>query len=103
MEAIRILQVAGLKPRRTVRVALWSGEEQGLLGSKAYIKEHFADRETMALKPAHAKLAGYFNLDNGSGRIRRVFLQSTAMPRPHFHPWLPPFPHLPPPTPTPRP
>src|SRR6266571_3289641 len=91
MEAIRILQVAGLKPRRTVRVALWSGEEQGLLGSKAYIKEHFADRETMALKPAHAKLAGYFNLDNGSGRIRGVFLQSNDMARPIFDVWLTPF------------
>ncbi len=91
MEAIRILKATGLKPRRTVRIALWSGEEQGLLGSKAYVKEHFADRETMALKPAHAKLAGYFNLDNGSGKIRGIFLQGNDMARPIFDAWLAPF------------
>jgi len=91
MEAIRILKATGLAPRRTVRIALWSGEEQGLLGSKAYVKEHFADRETMALKPAHAKLAGYFNLDNGSGKIRGVFLQGNDMARPIFDAWFVPF------------
>ena len=91
MEAIRILKAAGLKPRRTVRIALWTGEEQGLLGSKAYVKEHFADRETMALKPEHAKLAGYFNLDNGSGKIRGVYLQGNDMARPIFDAWLTPF------------
>src|SRR5437762_12156027 len=79
MEAIRILKAAGLKPRRTVRIALWTGEEQGLLGSKAYIKEHFADRETMALKPAHGKLTAYFNLHNGSGKIRGIYMQSKDM------------------------
>ena len=68
---------------RTVRIALWTGEEQGLLGSKAYVKEHFADRETMSLKPEHAKLSGYFNLDNGTGKIRGVYLQDNDMMRPY--------------------
>src|SRR5581483_11626608 len=66
MEAVRILKSLDLKMDRTVRLALWGGEEQGLLGSRAYVKEHFADRETMKLRPEHAKLAGYFNYDNGT-------------------------------------
>ncbi len=70
MEAVRILKALNLKLDRTVRVALWSAEEQGLLGSRAYVKEHFADREKMVPKPEHAKLAAYFNYDNGSGKIR---------------------------------
>ncbi len=68
MEAARILVAAGVKPRRTIRVALWSGEEQGLLGSQAYVKQHFGTAEEP--KPAHAKFAGYFNMDNGTGRAR---------------------------------
>jgi len=76
---------------RTVRVALWTGEEEGLLGSRAYVKEHFADRESMALKPEHAKLSGYFNLDNGTGKIRGAYLQGNDMMRPIFQAWLDPF------------
>jgi len=91
MEAIRILKELKLPMPRTVRIALWTGEEQGLLGSKAYVKEHFADRETMALKPEHARLSGYFNLDNGTGRIRGVYLQENDMMRPVFEAWLAPF------------
>ena len=68
MEAARILAASGAKPRRTVRVALWSGEEQGLLGSQAYVREHFGTAEEP--KPAHAKFSGYFNIDNGTGRVR---------------------------------
>jgi hypothetical protein len=68
MEAARILAAAGVQPRRTIRVALWSGEEQGLLGSQAYVKEHFGTAEEP--KPAHEKFAGYFNIDNGTGRTR---------------------------------
>ena len=68
LEAARIIKVAGLKPRRTVRVALWGGEEQGLLGSKAYVKEHFGTFEDP--KPEFATFNGYFNVDSGTGRIR---------------------------------
>ena len=91
MEAARILKVLGFKMDRTVRVALWSAEEQGLLGSRAYVKEQFADRETMQLKPAHAKLSAYFNYDNGSGKIRGIYLQNNDMVRPIFEAWLKPF------------
>ena len=68
LEAIRILQAIGVKPRRTIRVALWSGEEQGLLGSQAYVKEHFGTFENP--KPEYANFAGYFNIDSGTGRAR---------------------------------
>ncbi|MGQ0737069.1 MAG: M20/M25/M40 family metallo-hydrolase [Acidobacteriota bacterium] len=68
MEAIRILQAIGVKPRRTIRLALWSGEEQGLLGSQAYVKEHFGTFENP--KPEFANFAGYFNIDSGTGRAR---------------------------------
>jgi hypothetical protein len=68
LEAIRILQAIGVKPRRTIRVALWSGEEQGLLGSQAYVKEHFGTFESP--KPEYAGFAGYFNIDSGTGRAR---------------------------------
>ena len=91
LEAMRILKALDLKMPRTVRVALWTGEEEGLLGSRAYVKEHFADRETMALKPEHAKLSGYFNLDNGTGKIRGAYLQGNDMMRPIFQAWLEPF------------
>jgi len=91
LEAIRILKALDLKMPRTVRLALWTGEEQGLLGSRAYVKDHFADRETMTLKPEHTKLSGYFNLDNGTGKIRGVYLQGNDMIRPIFEAWLGPF------------
>ena len=91
MEVMRILKALELKMDRTVRIALWSGEEQGLLGSKAYVKEHFGDPETMKLTAAHAKLSGYLNLDNGSGKIRGVYLQDNDAMRPVFEAWLAPF------------
>ena len=91
LEAMRILKTLDLKMDRTVRLVLWSGEEQGLLGSRAYVKEHFADPVTMAPKPEHARLSAYFNLDNGSGRIRGVYLQGNDMARPIFESWLAPF------------
>lgn len=91
MEAMRILRATGLKMRRTVRAALWTGEEQGLLGSRGYVKAHFADRETMQVKPEHAKLAAYFNMDNGGGAFRGVYLQGNDMVAPIFKAWMEPF------------
>ncbi|HEY1404306.1 MAG TPA: M20/M25/M40 family metallo-hydrolase [Pyrinomonadaceae bacterium] len=117
MEAARILMALNLKPRRTIRVALWSGEEQGLLGSRAYVKEHFgeivqptpqptppgagegrpvaaptpAPRGRLVTKPAYDKLSVYFNLDNGTGKIRGVYLQGNEAARPLFRSWLMPF------------
>ncbi len=91
IEAMRILKTLDLKLDRTVRMALWGGEEEGLLGSKAYVKERFGDPETMKLTPAHARLAAYFNVDNGTGKIRGVYLQGNDMVRPIFKAWLEPF------------
>jgi Zn-dependent M28 family amino/carboxypeptidase len=149
LEAVRILQSLGIKPRRTVRIALWTGEEQGLLGSKAYVTDHFgraitpptsgrggrgargsgqttttrsvsegsasattqpaaeaADQNKAQpapaagppqrpskyeLKPDHAKFAAYFNLDNGTGKVRGVYLQGNEAVRPIFRAWLAPF------------
>ncbi len=91
MEAMRILKALHLKMDRTVRIALWSGEEQGLLGSQAYVKEHFGDPKTMKITAEQAKLAGYFNLDNGTGKIRGVYLQGNDAMRPVFAAWLAPF------------
>jgi hypothetical protein len=91
IEALRILKTLGLKMDRTVRLALWTGEEQGLLGSRAYVKDHFADPADMKLKPEHAKLSAYYNLDNGGGKIRGIYLQDNDMVRPIFDAWLLPF------------
>jgi hypothetical protein len=91
IEVMRILKALDLRLDRTVRIALWGGEEQGLLGSRAYVKSHFADPQTMDLKPEHGKLSAYFNLDNGSGRIRGVYLQGHDAMRPLFEQWLAPF------------
>ena len=88
---MRILKAIGAKPRRTIRIALWGGEEEGLLGSRAYVREHFADPATMALKPEHAKLAAYFNSDNGTGRVRGVWMQSNLAVRPIFEQWIAPL------------
>ena len=122
MEAVRIIQALGLKPRRTIRVALWSGEEQGLLGSRAYVAQHFGTlqnpatsaapatggvntnamgggngngaapaRPTLVTKPDYEKLSAYFNLDNGTGKVRGVYLQGNEAVRPLFRQWLAPF------------
>lgn len=109
MEVMRILKAIDAKPRRTVRIGLWGGEEQGFLGSRAYVGEHFASRPEarrgagddevpsyvrneppapMTLKPDHAKLSAYFNLDNGTGRIRGIYLQENAALKPVFEAWL---------------
>jgi hypothetical protein len=100
MEAVRILQTLGLKPRRTIRVALWSGEEQGLLGSRGYVKNHFGswqgegEARKLETKPAYDKFSAYYNLDNGTGRIRGVYLQGNSAVAPIFRSWLEPFKEL---------
>jgi carboxypeptidase Q len=94
LEAMRILKTSGVKLRRTVRIGLWSGEEQGLLGSKEYVKAHFGDPATMQLKPEHAKLSGYFNVDNGTGLIRGVYQQGNEAVAPIFAAWMEPFRNL---------
>jgi len=91
LEAVRILKASGLKLRRTVRVALWDAEEQGLIGSRTYVADHFADRTTMALKPEHATFSSYFNIDNGTGAIRGVYLQGHEAVAPVFRAWMEPF------------
>ena len=125
MEAVRIIQALGLKPRRTIRIALWTGEEQGLLGSRAYVAEHFgtlqnpttsavpatggasnngmgggagngngngaAAAPVLVKKAEYEKLSGYFNLDNGTGKIRGVYLQGNEGIRSLFRQWLMPF------------
>jgi hypothetical protein len=100
MEAVRILIAAGLKPRRTIRVALWSGEEQGLNGSREYVKQQFGEMKPGAapgqpgqlLKTEnYDKLSAYYNLDNGTGRIRGVYMQGNPLVRPYFEAWLSPF------------
>jgi hypothetical protein len=108
MEAIRILKAAGVAPRRTVRVALWDAEEHGLLGSRAHVEQHFASRPApresgpdelpafmrneppapITLKPGHAKLSAYFNLDNGTGKVRGIYLQENAAAKPVFEAWM---------------
>jgi len=93
MEAIRILKATGLPMKRTVRIALWSGEEQGLLGSRAYVRSHFGSPtdSTAPLKPEHEKFSGYFNVDNGTGKIRGVYLQGNQAVGPIFTEWMKPF------------
>ena len=94
MEAMRILKATGLPLRRTVRMGLWGGEEQGFFGSRAYVAEHFGDRQTLVTKPSHAKFSGYFNVDNGSGTIRGVYLQGNEAAAPIFRAWMEPFANL---------
>jgi carboxypeptidase Q len=110
MEAVRILKAIDVKPRRTIRIALWSGEEEGLLGSQNYVQQHFGSRPAMdepamkglpsvirreagpmTVKPEQAKIAGYFNVDNGTGKIRGVYLQENAAVQPIFEAWMRPF------------
>jgi hypothetical protein len=89
MEAVRILKAIGVKPRRTIRVGLWSGEEQGIFGSTAYVKAHFGSPSAPGAE--HAKFSSYFNLDNGTGKIRGVYCQGNTAIMPVFAEWLKPF------------
>ena len=88
MEAMRILKASGLPLRRTVRIGLWTGEEQGLIGSRQYVAEHFGDRATMELLPDHEKFSAYYNVDNGTGAIRGVYLQGNSAVGPIFSQWM---------------
>jgi hypothetical protein len=91
MEVMRLIKTMGLQPKRTIRIALWSGEEQGLFGSRNYVKNHFGDPATMQLTADQAKVSAYYNLDNGTGRIRGVYLQGNDKVRDLFQTWLTPF------------
>jgi hypothetical protein len=94
MEAMRILKATKLRTRRTIRLALWTGEEEGLLGSRAYVTQHFADRADMKLKPEHSKFSAYFNVDNGTGGFRGIYLQGNEAVAPIFQAWMQPFKNL---------
>jgi carboxypeptidase Q len=110
MEAVRIIKALDLKPRRTIRIGLWSGEEEGLLGSQGYVEHHFGSRPPMdepamkgmptlmrreagpfTPKPEQAKVSAYFNVDNGSGKIRGIYLQENEAVAPIFEAWMKPF------------
>jgi carboxypeptidase Q len=98
MEAIRLIKASGVSPRRTIRIALWGGEEQGLLGSRNYVKRIFGERmdnyypyDSIQLKSAAAKISVYFNMDNGGGKYRGIYLQGNDKVGPIFRAWLRPF------------
>jgi hypothetical protein len=93
LEAMRILKASGVRLRRTVRLGLWTGEEQGLLGSRAYVRDNFGTRDSTGLhaRPAHEKFSAYFNMDNGTGAFRGVYLQGNEAVRPVFEQWMVPL------------
>ena len=91
MEVMRILKATGAQPKRTIRIGLWSAEEQGLLGSRGYVKKTFMDPTTNTPNAAHEKFAGYFNIDNGTGKVRGIYLQGNEQCGPIFKSWLAPF------------
>jgi len=87
IEALRVIQKLGLKPRRTIRLCLWAAEEQGLLGSRNYVERHFFDSKTNTPKPEHAGVQAYFNLDNGTGRILGIWGQGNTGAMKNFEQW----------------
>jgi Zn-dependent M28 family amino/carboxypeptidase len=106
MEAVRILKALGIQPRRTIRIGLWAAEEEGLIGSRSYVAQHFGERVgggggmaaamgggggELKLKPEHEKFSVYFNHDNGSGKFRGIYLQGNEAARTIFRAWLAPF------------
>jgi hypothetical protein len=91
MEVMRIMKTLGVKPRRTIRIGLWSGEEQGLLGSRGYVKKTFGGMAPADRLPAYDKFSSYFNIDNGTGKIRGIYLQGNEDCRNIFAQWLTPF------------
>ena len=91
MEALRILKALNVTPRRTIRVALWTGEEMGFYGSRGYLNKYLVDAKTGNHLPDFDKFAAYFNMDNGTGRYRGIYMQQNEMVRPIFEEWLKPF------------
>jgi carboxypeptidase Q len=91
MEAMRILKSIDARPRRTIRIALWGGEEQGLLGSRGYVTKYLYDREKNEKKPGYDKFSVYFNMDNGTGRYRGIYLQENDLAKPLFEQWMKPI------------
>ncbi|MFT5761258.1 MAG: carboxypeptidase Q [Polaribacter sp.] len=91
MEAVRILKAIGVTPKRTIRIGLWGGEEQGLHGSRGYVKNHFGDPATKKFTKENEKVAGYFNIDNGTGRVRGIYTQGNKDVVPIFKSWFTPF------------
>ena len=93
LEAMRILKSLGVKPKRTIRIALWSGEEQGLYGSRAYVQQHFGDPNNPAIgiKPEYELLSAYFNQDYGAGQYRGIYLQGNESARSMLTAWMEPF------------
>lgn len=91
MEAVRILKATGLQPKRTIRIALWGGEEQGLHGSKNYVKNHLGDPATMVFTKEQENISAYYNIDNGTGRIRGIYLQGNKEVEPIFKSWFTSF------------
>ncbi len=110
MEVMRILKALDIKPRRTIRIGLWTGEEQGIFGSKGYVSQHFGSAATstapdqmalpefmrraagpLSLKPEHKLLSGYFNIDNGTGKIRGIYTQGNYAMDPIFAAWIAPL------------
>lgn len=91
MEVMRILKTLGVQPKRTIRIALWGGEEQGLLGSFGYVKKHYGNPADMKLSEEQKKVSAYYNLDNGSGKVRGIYLQNNEAVGPIFRSWLLPF------------
>lgn len=91
MEAIRILKTLGIQPKRTIRIALWGEEEQGLFGSRGYVQKYVADRNSKDKKAEWDKISAYYNLDNGSGKIRGIYLEGNDQLVPIFEKWFEPF------------
>lgn len=91
LEVVRLIRLLNLKPKRTIRLGLWGGEEQGLYGSRGYVKRHFSDSNAMQPLSDHNKVSAYYNLDNGGGKIRGVYLQGNDSLRTIFSEWLKPF------------
>jgi Zn-dependent M28 family amino/carboxypeptidase len=91
LEAMRILKKLDITPRRTIRIALWGGEEQGLNGSRGYVEKYLVDPKTKEHKPDFNNFAAYFNMDYGSGKYRGVYMQENDLVRPIFEEWLKPF------------